>query len=94
MKTEEMKNAEAYISHRLKWEREHLGVPLRMSIDEFNDPIERESLIRDVVLKDRKRWAPEDDSDVNSFMWVAMNEGNWIDLAISSWTASPKVKVS
>ena len=35
---------------------------------------------------------------VTSFMWVAMTDGNanadWIDLAISSWVASPKVKVS
>jgi hypothetical protein len=89
-----IKPHEDAIAFRLKDELERKGVPLRMSMDDFNNEVKREDAMRVAVLQDREWWSPEDDGDVSNFLWVAMNNGNrkarWVDIAISSWTSSPR----
>ena len=87
-----IKTHEDVIAYRLKDELERKGVPLRMRMVDFNNEVKREEAMRVAVLRDRKFWSPDDDSDVSNFMWVAMNNSNrtarWVDIAISSWTSS------
>jgi hypothetical protein len=100
MKTRMMKEHEEHISRRLQRELERIGVPLRMDMKDFNNPDTRKRLMRDAVIEDRKRTSPEDDSDVDEFLWCAFSDGNharnekWVDMTISSWTASPKKEVA
>ena len=89
-----IKPHEDAIAFRLKDELKRKGVPLRMWMDDFNNEVKREDAMRVAVLQDREWWSPEDDGDVSNFLWVAMNNVNrkarWVDIAISSWTSSPR----
>jgi len=83
---------EKVIAHRLKDELERKGIPLRMSMDDFNNEDKRIDAMENAVLCDREMFSPGDNGVVSNFLWVAMNNGNcdekWIDIAISSWTSS------
>jgi hypothetical protein len=83
-----IKPHEDSIAFRLKFELENTGIPLSMSVDEYNNPKLREQLMKDAVLKERAFCDPEDESEIFSISWVAMNKDNAIDISISSWCSS------
>ena len=80
------------IANEIDWDKHCLN--FSMDMEDFNDPVKRESLMRDVVLEDRKKWYPNDNSGVSSFSWTAKNNkscnAEWLNISISSCVVSPK----